>query len=87
MRDSKFVACFIRDHSDESSKWEIEYLGDTQVQSALTDRAVAFRIQAGSEEAAFLAAYYPVQTFPAVILIQFVSFLLFDTKLLINSMQ
>ena len=70
IEESKFVACFMRDDGEESSKWESQYLGDPQVQHALTDRAITFRIQAGSEGAAFLAAYYPVSVFPALILIQ-----------------
>ena len=85
LQNSKFVACFIRDDGDESSKWETQYLGDPQVQSALTDRAITFRIQAGSEEAGFLAAYYPLSSFPALILIQSVSFLILGNISLINS--
>ena len=70
LRDSKFVACFIRDDGDESSRWEDDYLGDAQVKSALTDRAITLRIQAGSQGAGFLTAYYPVPVVPALLLIQ-----------------
>ena len=87
VRDSKFVACFMKDDGDESSKWELEYLGDPQVQSALIDRAITFRIKAGSEEAAYLAAYYPVSVFPALILIQYVSHLSLVVVVLIDSPQ
>ena len=71
LRESKFVACFVRDDGEESSKWEDEYLGDAQVKAALTDRAITLRIQAGSQEAGFLAAYYPVQAVPALVIIQY----------------
>ncbi len=70
LKDSKFLGCFVRDDSEESSKWESEYLGDTQVRSALADRAITLRITAGSQEAAHLTAYYPVPIIPAFLLIQ-----------------
>lgn len=70
LRESKSVACFVRDDGEESSKWENEYLDDAQVRAALTDKAITLRLQSGSQEAKFLAAYYPVQAVPALIIIQ-----------------
>lgn len=71
LRESKSVACFVRDDGEESSTWENEYLVDAQVKAALADRAVTLRLQAGSPEAAFLSAYYPVQSVPTFTIIQY----------------
>lgn len=70
LKESKSVACFIRDDGEESSKWEDEFLEDAQVRAALTDRAITLRIKASSQEAQFLSAYYPVKAVPALTIIQ-----------------
>ena len=76
LRDSKSVACFITDDGEESSKWEEDYFGDDQIKSALSDRAVTLRIQAGTQEAEFLSAYYPLPVVPMLILIWYEPWLL-----------
>ncbi len=70
LRESKSVACFVADDGEESVRWENDYLKDPQVTSALRSKSVALRIQAGSQEAGFLAAYYPVPQVPSLMIIQ-----------------
>jgi len=53
-----------------SSLWEDEYLQDDQIKLALSSKTVAFRIYAGSQEAGFMAAYYPLPVVPALIVIR-----------------
>ena len=61
---------------DQSSTWENEYLKDEQVTTALTTKAVTLRLNAGSQEAGYLAAYYPIPMVPAFIVIQYVFYLI-----------
>lgn len=70
LSESKSVACFVKDDGEESSIWESEYLKDDQIVAALTSKAITVRIQAGSQEAGFLSAYYPIPQVPAMIIIQ-----------------
>jgi hypothetical protein len=57
---------------EQSSQWEDEYLTDQQTSTALTTKAVTLRLKAGSQEAGYLSAYYPVPVVPAFIVIQYV---------------
>lgn len=44
-----------------------------QLKSPLKNQAVALRLQAGSEEAGFLEALFPIPKKPTVVIIQYVS--------------
>ena len=70
LRESKSVACFITDHGHEGAMWQTEYLTDQQVLMALTAKAVTLCIRAGSREAQYLSAYYPIPKTPSFIIIQ-----------------
>lgn len=61
---------------DHSSTWENDYLKDEQVTTALTTKAVTLRLNAGSQEAGYLAAYYPIPMVPAFIVIQYVFYMI-----------
>ena len=77
LQESKAVACFVKDGGPESSRWETEYLQDAQIARALAAKAVTLSIQAGSQDAQFLAAYYPVKSTPTLLVIRW----LFDPLL------
>lgn len=53
----------------QSSLWEDDFLKDEQITTALIAKAVTLRISGGSQEAQYLAAYYPVPVLPAFIVI------------------
>ncbi|KAE9980190.1 hypothetical protein EG328_000423 [Venturia inaequalis] len=69
IKQSKSVACFVRDDGPESIKWENEWLQEGQVAQVLTTKAVVLRLQAGSQEAGFLAAFCPVNVVPILVVI------------------
>lgn len=69
LSESKSVACFVKGDDDQSSLWEDNFLKDEQIATALTAKAITLRIDGGSQEAQFLAAYYPVPVVPAFIII------------------
>lgn len=54
---------------EQSSLWEDDFLQDEQIATALTAKAITIRIKGGSQEAQYLAAYYPVPVLPAFIII------------------
>ncbi|KAK8122286.1 hypothetical protein PG984_010956 [Apiospora sp. TS-2023a] len=70
LEKTKNVVCFVTDEGEESQQWEEEFLAETTVQSALDDYAVALRLKAGSEEAGYLEALFPVPRKPTLIVIQ-----------------
>lgn len=70
VRESKPVVCFVRDGGDLSSKWERDYLLDATIQEVLSQRSIALRIEAGSQEAGFLSAYYPINSVPVFLVIR-----------------
>ncbi|KAK7985065.1 hypothetical protein PG996_005695 [Apiospora saccharicola] len=70
LEQTKNVVCFVTDEVEESQQWEEEFLAETTVQSALEDYAVALRLKAGSEEAGYLEALFPVPRKPTLIVIQ-----------------
>lgn len=72
LEQSKNVVCFVTDEGDESQQWEGEFLTETAVQSALDSAAVALRLKAGSEEAGYLEALFPVPRKPTLVVIQYV---------------
>lgn len=70
LQESKAVVCFVRDDGDASKRYEDEYLKDPQITLALSAKAVTLRLDAESQEAGFLAAYYPIRTVPTLMIIR-----------------
>ncbi|KAK7914608.1 hypothetical protein PG985_012311 [Apiospora marii] len=70
LEQTKNVVCFVTDEGDGSQQWEDEFLAEPTVQSALDSYAVALRLKAGSEEAGYLEALFPVPRKPTLIVIQ-----------------
>ncbi|CAF9941505.1 MAG: hypothetical protein ALECFALPRED_009166 [Alectoria fallacina] len=69
LSESKSVACFVKGDDVQSSIWEDDFLKDEQITTALIAKAITLRINGGSQEAQYLAAYYPVPVLPAFIMI------------------
>ncbi|KAI4238094.1 MAG: hypothetical protein LQ349_001332 [Xanthoria aureola] len=69
VRDSQPVACFVLDDGEQSKLWEESFLIQPEIVKLLSERTVALRIRAGSQEAGYLAAYFPVSNFPTMIII------------------
>lgn len=59
-------------NDEQSALWEELYLKDDQIDLALSTKAVTLCIDADSQEAGYLSAYYPVPVVPALIVIQYV---------------
>ncbi|KAI0843797.1 hypothetical protein F5Y00DRAFT_250199 [Daldinia vernicosa] len=70
IQQSKMVLAFVTDSGDESQLWENELLENDSLKSPLKNQAVALRLQAGSEEAGFLEALFPIPKKPTVVIIQ-----------------
>ncbi|KAI5867437.1 hypothetical protein GGS23DRAFT_177802 [Durotheca rogersii] len=70
VQQSKLVACFVTDDGEESKQWENEFLTDDSLKLLLESQAVVLRLAAGSEEAGFLEALFPVPQKPTVVVIQ-----------------
>ncbi|KAI0475812.1 hypothetical protein GGR56DRAFT_692907 [Xylariaceae sp. FL0804] len=70
VQQAKKVVCFVTDGGDESQRWEGEFLADESLKAPLDDQAVVLRLMAGSEEAGFLEALFPIPKKPSVIVIQ-----------------
>lgn len=70
LQQSKLVACFVTDEQEESKTWETEYLADERIAPSLDKEAVVLRLIAGSEEAGFLAAIFPLPKIPALVVIK-----------------
>lgn len=60
------------DDGGEGTQWETEFLADGSVKGTLRSQAVTLRLQAGSEEAGYLEALFPVPRKPTVVVIQYV---------------
>ncbi|KAF2205944.1 hypothetical protein GQ43DRAFT_384643 [Delitschia confertaspora ATCC 74209] len=67
--EQKSVACFVRDHTPESLKWENQWLHSAEL-SNLTQSAVILRLEAGSTEAGFLTAFCPISKTPSIVVIR-----------------
>ncbi|QSZ31069.1 hypothetical protein DSL72_000630 [Monilinia vaccinii-corymbosi] len=67
--ESKLVACFVTNGDEESRLWEDDFLQDPELSSQLQDRTVLLRLNAGSEEANYLAAIFPIPKVPTLIAI------------------
>ncbi|KAI1494615.1 hypothetical protein F5X96DRAFT_616858 [Biscogniauxia mediterranea] len=70
LQQSKLVVCFVTDNETESQQWETEFLADDSIKAPLESQAVVLRLVAGSEEAGFLEALFPVPKKPTVVIIQ-----------------
>ncbi|KAI1662870.1 hypothetical protein F4813DRAFT_342208 [Daldinia decipiens] len=70
IQQTKMVLAFVTDSGDESQLWENELLTNDSLKSPLKNQALALRLQAGSEEAGFLEALFPIPKKPTVVIIQ-----------------
>ncbi|KAI0011402.1 hypothetical protein F4779DRAFT_226970 [Xylariaceae sp. FL0662B] len=70
LQHSKLVVCFVVDDGDESQLWENDFLTTPSLKSPLEGQAVALRLLAGSQEAAFLEALFPIPKKPTVVIIE-----------------
>ncbi|KAH7037118.1 uncharacterized protein B0I36DRAFT_61949 [Microdochium trichocladiopsis] len=69
VQQSKLVVCFVTDDEPESIRWEAEYLTDEAIKDKLTQSAVVLRLVAGTEEAGFLEALFPIPRKPTLVMI------------------
>lgn len=70
LQQSKLVVCFVTDDQEESKTWETEYLTDDSVAPSLEKDAVVLRLEAGSQEAGYLAAIFPLPKTPTLVIIK-----------------
>lgn len=70
LQQSKLVVCFVTDNQEESTTWETDYLKDEAIASSLESGAVVLRLEAGSQEAGFLAAIFPLPKNPTLVIIK-----------------
>lgn len=70
LQQSKLVVCFVTDDKEESKRWESEYLTEETIAPLLVKDAVVLRLEAGSEEAGYLAAIFPLPKTPTVVVIK-----------------
>lgn len=70
LQQSKLVVCFVTDDLEESKTWESEYLTDETIAPLLGKGAVVLRLGAGSEEAGYLAAIFPLPKTPTLVVIK-----------------
>ncbi|KAL8323407.1 hypothetical protein RB597_009181 [Gaeumannomyces tritici] len=70
VQEAKLVVCFVTDDETESKTWEEDFLRDSSVEYPLKAEAVLLRLKAGSEEAKYLAAIFPIPKAPTLVLIR-----------------
>ncbi|CZS98235.1 related to UBX7 UBX (ubiquitin regulatory X) domain-containing protein [Rhynchosporium agropyri] len=70
LQESKLVGCFVTDSGEESQLWENEFLQEESLKESLTEQTVLLRLVAGSQEAGYLAAIYPLPKTPTFVLIK-----------------
>ncbi|KAK2783264.1 hypothetical protein FQN52_000365 [Onygenales sp. PD_12] len=70
LAEAKQVICFVRDESEESSRWEDEYLKNEEISSLVASKAISLKLQAGSVEAGFLASFCPIRKVPTLVVIK-----------------
>ncbi|KAI4907673.1 hypothetical protein J4E90_009079 [Alternaria incomplexa] len=70
IQEQKLVACFVRDDGATSHEWEGEWLKSGWLSTLLHQKAVVLRLEAGSTEAGFLAAFSDVSSVPTFVVIQ-----------------
>lgn len=64
----------LADGEEESQQWEDDFLTDETVKTHLQTHAVTLRLQAGSTEAGYLEALFPVPRKPTLVIIEYVTF-------------
>ncbi|XP_014552668.1 hypothetical protein COCVIDRAFT_109731 [Bipolaris victoriae FI3] len=69
IKEQKLVACFVRDDGATSKEWEEEWLTSGWLSSLLAQKAVVLRLEAGSTEAGFLAAFSDLSEIPTFVVI------------------
>ncbi|KAF9698709.1 hypothetical protein EKO04_002762 [Ascochyta lentis] len=69
IQQQKLVACFIRDDGATSKQWEDEWLKSAWISNLLAQKAVLLRLENGSTEAGFLAAFCKIQSAPTLVVI------------------
>ncbi|KAL2884900.1 UBX domain protein [Ceratocystis lukuohia] len=67
---NKTVVCFVTDEQEESKLWENEFLVDDEIADILHNEAIALRLAAGSEEAGYLAAIFPLPKTPTLVILK-----------------
>ncbi|KAI0096390.1 hypothetical protein GGR51DRAFT_543332 [Nemania sp. FL0031] len=70
LQEVKQVVCFVTDEGAESRKWEDEFLTDDSIRSDLESQSVILRLPAGSQEAGYLEALFPVPKKPTIVVIR-----------------
>lgn len=70
LQETKLVVCFVTDNEEESKTWEDEYLKDDAIAPSLDKDAVLLRLEAGSQEAGYLAALVPLPKNPTLVVIK-----------------
>ncbi|KAI1140677.1 hypothetical protein F5Y05DRAFT_282212 [Hypoxylon sp. FL0543] len=70
IQQARMVLAFVTDGGDESQSWENELLTNDSLKSPLESYAVALRLPAGSEEAGYLEALFPIPKKPTIVIIQ-----------------
>ncbi|PSR83852.1 hypothetical protein BD289DRAFT_500788 [Coniella lustricola] len=70
LQQSKLVVCFVTDNEAESQTWESEFLTDEAIAPQLASDAVVLRLEAGSQEASYLAAIFPLPKTPTLVIIR-----------------
>lgn len=70
LQEAKLVVCLVTDEEDESSTWENEFLTDEAVAPLVEKDAVSLRLKAGSQEAGYLAAIFPLPKNPTLVIIK-----------------
>ncbi|KAK2808164.1 hypothetical protein FQN50_004905 [Emmonsiellopsis sp. PD_5] len=70
LAEAKQVICFVRDESEESSRWEDEYLKNEEISALVASKAISLKLQAGSVEAGFLASFCPINKVPTLVVIK-----------------
>ena len=58
------------DEEEESQQWETDFLADGDVQEGLRSGAITLRLVAGSDEAGYLEALFPVPKKPTLVVIK-----------------
>ncbi|KAJ4383958.1 hypothetical protein N0V86_000802 [Didymella sp. IMI 355093] len=69
IQQQKLVACFIRDDGATSKQWEDEWLKSGWLSSLLEQKSILLRIESGSTEAGFLAAFCKIESAPTLVVI------------------
>lgn len=69
LQQSKLIVSIVLDDSDESRKW-VTLLQNESLQPPIQNNAICLRMQAGSEEANYLAAIYPLPKTPTVVIMK-----------------